>query len=258
MLNSNPASVSTLAQTFTVPADLTRSTDVRRFAREFFFGAGFGAVWSNRLVLVVDELFMNAVKYGSRANEQIVLNFTQEDESVICAITDHGASGITPEELRKRINNHGDTHTPNKTSGRGLAIITENWTNGYEVAQAIDGGITITFTKKLEADPIKIKAAKTVTESDITTIISLAGEIEENNVNAKTAAIEAFIDVATNSRLALDLTHVSFINSIFLGKLASWHNLLIERGGDLTLLHIQPQVHDILELVGLDQIIAIK
>jgi len=137
-------------QKIDVPADLEHSADMRMAAQTFFREAGCDARWINRLVLVADELFMNAVKYGSHTGDMIEVELNQDDEGAVhFAITDGCASDISPNELRAKIEHHRENHAPESTSGRGLAIITESWTDGYEIEKLPNGKLKISFIKSI-------------------------------------------------------------------------------------------------------------
>lgn len=138
-------------QHLSIPADLTHSSDVREQVRAFFVGAGFSKGWSERLTLVIDELFMNAVRYGSRADDTVEIDLTHDTTAIQVAIHDHGASGISAADLREIIDQHDATMHAKKTSGRGLALITSSWTDGFEVLENTDHGITVMFRKTIEA-----------------------------------------------------------------------------------------------------------
>ena len=65
---------------FTLPADLEFSSLVRHISEEIFSHAGFTKEWAERLKLVVDELFMNANRYGSKAiTGKIYLSYVFDD-----------------------------------------------------------------------------------------------------------------------------------------------------------------------------------
>jgi len=133
-----------------VPADLAHSAEMRAAAQTFFKKTGLDDRWISRLILVVDELFMNAVKYGSNAGDNVMIELSQDTNKVIhFAITDGCASNISPEKLRAKIEQHQASHTPEKTSGRGLAIITKSWTDGYEIEKLSDGKLKISFIKSI-------------------------------------------------------------------------------------------------------------
>jgi anti-anti-sigma factor len=253
------AFMSGTAKRISFPADLAHSAELRSATKAFFAQAGFDTVWTGRLMLVADELFMNAVKYGCEPGDEIEIELVQSDDRVRFAITDTGASGITAEELREKIERHGATHTPTKTSGRGLAIITHAWTDGYEITDAPMGGLIVSFVKLLTADPTKNTTTEIKSDKQNESfIIALTGDVDESNLMEKTAAIENFIEQNPAGQLALDLTDVNFINSSFIGRLAGWHSELAGNGGTLAILNASPPVHEILTLVGLDKVLSIN
>jgi anti-sigma regulatory factor (Ser/Thr protein kinase) len=145
-----------MSTTLSIPADLTHSADVRSQVREFFNSAGFSKGWGNRLTLVVDELFMNAVKYGSRAGDTVQIELTKLEDSVQVAIHDQGAKQVSAAELREIIEHHDANMHARKTSGRGLALFTSSWTDSFEVQENEQHGLTVTFNKKIDpAEPTR-------------------------------------------------------------------------------------------------------
>lgn len=246
-------------QNLSVVAKLDHSSEVREAARQFFGSAGLDRTWINRLVLVADELFMNAVKYGCNPDDQVQITFEQTENKVFFAITDTGARGITPADLRDKIEHHSATHTPQKTSGRGLAVITKAWTDGYQIEAAENGGLTVSFIKKISDNTDN----SNTTEHNIRLAtsdnfaIKLTGEIDESNLAEKTTAIEKFLEDEKHSQIALDMAGVTFINSSVIGKIASWNNILNSRGGALKILNVTPEVNEILTLTGLGRVLTI-
>ena len=58
---------------------------------EIFAFAHFSHTWCNRLKLVADELFMNAVNYGSKENESFVfITFSFDNQEMQFVIEDEG------------------------------------------------------------------------------------------------------------------------------------------------------------------------
>lgn len=150
-----------MQQSFSIPADLAHSADVRDRVRAFFQAAGFSKGWGERLTLVIDELFMNAVKYGSAANDTVEIELISDETAIHVAIHDHGAKGVSVEQLQAIIDHHDATMHAKKTSGRGLALITSSWTDGFSITANGQHGITISFDKKIEtAEPIRSASHK--------------------------------------------------------------------------------------------------
>ncbi|MFH0837926.1 MAG: ATP-binding protein [Patescibacteria group bacterium] len=141
---------------FTLPADLKFSPLVRRISEEVFHYAGFDKEWADRLKLVVDELFMNANRYGSKTDDdKIYMLFIFDNNEVSFRIEDEGRGQrkTNAAELKKLVHKNADKAGDlSKTSGRGLALITHLWTDDMKIEDSKRGGIVVTFTKKISAE----------------------------------------------------------------------------------------------------------
>lgn len=137
-----------------MPASLSHSSFLRHVVSELFETAKFSKQWASRLKLVVDELFMNAVKYGSTENTSFIhVTFEYDDSGVWFAIEDDGTGpeDASVEALQQKIQQNQANTDLAKTSGRGLAMITSLWTDGMEVEKSSRGGILVRFSKQLSA-----------------------------------------------------------------------------------------------------------
>lgn len=249
-----------------MPADLGVSSLVRTLSNDLLRLAGFSEAWASRLKLVVDELFMNAVKYGSTPGQSAVnLQFVL-GESVEFSICDDGTGPrkTSPEELQALVTLNEKNADITKTSGRGLAVITHLWTDELKVERSPQGGICVRFRKQvvttpppnlpapehatiLPAAPIGPSTVFTLTDTvDPETLLHLSETIEK-----QIAALSA------GHTLVLDFAAVDYINSTFIGHLAAWYNAVTRRGGSLALKNAKTQVQDVLTLVGLNQIIPL-
>jgi anti-sigma regulatory factor (Ser/Thr protein kinase) len=155
-LPPSPSVVSPIAQVskktkLEVPADLYFSASIRNLAKDIFQLVGFSTEWQNRLKLVVDELYMNSVKYGSDDKSMIKIEFEALENGVRFEISDEGRGShpITAEKLKAKIQNQKETMDVTKTSGRGLAMFTEQWSDKYDIISNHHGGITVIFIKYL-------------------------------------------------------------------------------------------------------------
>lgn len=136
-----------------LPADLHYSSMLRHMADELFVMLKFSKAWCSRLKLVVDELFMNAVRYGSTPDSSMVtITFVVDENGIECVMEDDGtgALAVSVEELKKRIQQNEANTDITRTSGRGLSMITKLWTDGMEISQSEFGGIAVKIYKKLE------------------------------------------------------------------------------------------------------------
>jgi len=272
-----------------VPANLHHSSLVRRMADEVFKAAKFGKAWASRLKLVVDELFMNAVKYGSTEEKSFVYTtFEYNEKGIQFTIEDDGTGSqvISPEELQAKVaTNEQDTNLT-KTSGRGLSMITKLWTDKMEVSKSQYGGISVKFTKAIETattpPPPPTGLVKQITEQMATPTtptapspppeippppavpsgaqpakgpayeIKLSGEIDQSNIEEKTAPVYDQIEVMPEGgTLVLDFSELDYINSTFIGNLAAWHTSLRRKNGRICLKNTNNQIREVLELVGL-------
>lgn len=263
-----------------IPADLKYSSVVRNIAEEIFTYVKFSKAWASRLKLVTDELFMNAVKYGSDCDEcQVYLTFEYDDQKVIFRIEDEGKGNnrLTAEELKKKILQNASKNDVARTSGRGLAMIANLWTDKIDIAKSAHGGIAVVFEKHIEkaeappppmppmppvqpeSAPAPQVPASVATPDGPTFEIKLSGEIDQFNLDATAAPVFAQIEgLPEGSTLQINMKDVVYFNSTFIGHLAAWHNLMNAKQGRVVVLDPTPATKEVLELVGLDRIITIK
>lgn len=288
-----------------VPANLSHSSLVRHIADEVFGTAKFSKSWCSRLKLVVDELFMNAVRYGSTEGKSVVhVSFEFDENEVRLTMEDDGtgSQAIPAEELKKKIEqNEADTDLT-RTSGRGLAMITKLWTDGVMVEKSQYGGIAVSFVKKIEtssepppppptpgglidqtvlkqiaeakeaaaavgahpaapAAPAGAQQAATSAQPVAGPVyeIKLTGELDQSNIEAKLAPVVDQVEtIPQGGILKLDFSEVDYINSTVIGHIASFHNVLQKKGGKLLLANVNEAIREVLDLVGLLNVLEIQ
>lgn len=132
-----------------VLADLKYSGAVRAFASSFLLSEDVPEKWSKRLILVLDELFMNAIRYGSSEGSRVLVKCIADTEKVGFIIEDDGTGKgqIKAGELQKIVEKKAEEMNHQKTSGRGLSMIASQWTDGCTADDLPDGGIAMTFYK---------------------------------------------------------------------------------------------------------------
>lgn len=136
--------------TICVPANLKFGAGVRQILGDAFDVVGFEKMWQEKLKMIIDELFMNAVKYGSKEDESIVtIQAKAVDNGIMCSVSDRGQGKkqITAQELKKIIETNKNNTDITKISGRGLAMFTSEWTDSFEIQNNEDNGISVTFEK---------------------------------------------------------------------------------------------------------------
>lgn len=260
-----------------LPANLSYSSLIRHISDEIFSSIGFSQEWSSRLKLVVDELYMNAVRYGSTQNfSEVKVVFSFDDIEVNFRIEDDGTgkNKISADQLRDLISQNINNNSITQTSGRGLALISKLWTDDLMINQGQSGGIVISFTKKLEVDSppspplvstamlskkqIKPQVHQTSSKGKEFTI-KLLGEIDQTNIDSLVLIIDKQVNnLSDNARLVLDFEKVLYINSTFIGHLASWYNDINKRNGILVVKNANTNVLDIIDLVGLGNVLTIE
>lgn len=262
---------------FILPADLKFSSLVRRISEEFFHYAGFAREWVERLKLVVDELFMNANKYGSKSeDDKIYIRFEFDDKEVNFRIEDEGRGGkkLNAKELKKVISKNTDEASDlNKTRGRGLALICSLWTDDIMVEDSLRGGIAISFAKQIAAGPPPPQlAAFQVDEGSKGVLatavqmsqgpkeeIKISGEIDASNLEGKVRSVVEKVEaLPTGGILVLDCEDLIYINSTFIGHMAGWLNKLQSKNSHLVLRNVNRQIREVLDLVGLSKVIYLE
>ncbi|PCI24083.1 hypothetical protein COB57_05825 [Candidatus Peregrinibacteria bacterium] len=247
-----------------IPANFSFSTAIREIAKESGILAGFQQKQQNMLRLVVDELFMNAIRYGSNKESHIFVEAVIQGDSLVFAIEDEG-KGETPikaEDLKKIIQRETDCSNLEKTHGRGLAQITSNLVEAYEIIDKPEGGLRIEFSIKKQKDEEKKeqeykKRSETILPEKT---IELNDEIDMSNMENIITQVESLLHKHEDEsfRLIFDFQKLSHCNSSFLGKLAEWHNNLSQKKGEIIIKQPSKTILEIIELVGLHHIFIIE
>lgn len=266
----------------TLSANMEFSSLLRHVAEEVFQYVGFTVEWSNRLKLVVDELFMNANRYGSKPDSsKIYANFLFENGEVTFQIEDEGLGEkkVSAKELRELLDkNTHEIADITKTRGRGLALISALWTDELKIEDSLRGGLLIRFKKSVShiapPAPPKLQVVDPAADKQVAEqvgmvsplkhtgprkTIALEGEIDAENIAEKIKPIlSELVLVTDDSVLVLDCSKLTYINSTFIGHLAGWHNELAKKNSHLVLQHLSKAVKDTLDLVGLSKVIYME
>jgi anti-anti-sigma factor len=87
--------------------------------------------------------------------------------------------------------------------------------------------------------------------------ITIKGQLDETNVDEKSKLIYALIEqTPKNLNLLLDLEGLEYMNSKSIGYLTDWFSKVSEGGGKIVIAKARPNILDILEVVGLTQLIS--
>jgi anti-sigma B factor antagonist len=86
--------------------------------------------------------------------------------------------------------------------------------------------------------------------------ISFKGQLDETNVDEKAKLIYSLIEQnPKNLNLLLDLENLEYMNSKSIGYLTDWFSKVTEGSGKVVIAKARPNILDILEVVGLTQLI---
>jgi len=244
-----------------VPADLRFSNSVRNFVADLLQVINVTENWINRLILVIDELFMNAVKYGSgSATDNVFFTIDFEDQEIIFIIEDMGTGSgkIDPEQLEKIILNSKEDTSLAKTSGRGLSMIVSNWTNGFHVETKYARGIKVIARKNLSditSHPDEMTQVSIESMPEVS-VINFSKKIDVHDADMEKEMIRN-IEGIDKSLFVFDLQELSYINSVFIGLLAKLYNIIMKKKGKVVIVNNSDTIKDTLNLVGLTDIIPI-
>ena len=81
--------------------------------------------------------------------------------------------------------------------------------------------------------------------------------LEEQQIKELEAALKPVITRNEERKLVLNFGHVRFMSSAFLGLLVKVHKRVIETGGHLQLLNLDPKIHKVFEITQLTKIFDI-
>ncbi len=87
-------------------------------------------------------------------------------------------------------------------------------------------------------------------------LLTFAGQLDESNVDEKAKEVYALIGETESSlSLIFDFSQLEYMNSKSIGYLTDWYTKLNEKSGSLVIANARPNIIDILQVVGLTQLI---
>lgn len=93
-------------------------------------------------------------------------------------------------------------------------------------------------------------------EDKIAKTLTFKGQMDETNVDEKAKEIYALIEQnPKNLYLLLDFEGLEYMNSKSIGYLTDWYSKVTEGGGKVVIAKARPNILDILEVVGLTQLV---
>jgi len=250
-----------------VPASLNYSESVRMVSMEVWEDAWFEKREKNMIRLVIDELFMNAVKYWSDENSTVLVEWWFDWDTVFFAIEDEWKwkKKIVANDLIKIISEEKDNTSLVKTHWRWLAQITWVMTSSFEVKDWKLWWIRIEFTKiKWEKSPEKLlKKDKKWPAEELNKvdekIFDLVWEIDLYNLDSVSEPIDEYVDrIVVPVEVILDCKNLKFFNSTFIWKIALWHWKIAWNWWELKMTNVDNSIFEILDMVWISSLIKIE
>lgn len=87
-------------------------------------------------------------------------------------------------------------------------------------------------------------------------VVHVSGQLDESNVDEKIQVVYKLLEGGTKDlNLIFDLANLEYMNSKSIGYLTDLYGKVTETGGRITIVSARPNIFDILQVVGLTQLI---
>lgn len=108
------------------------------------------------------------------------------------------------------------------------------------------------------AGTLNISDLQSPSENKIGKLIKPVGSLDESNVDKLSKKIYELIDNhPENLYLLFDLSELEYMNSKTIGYFTDWHNRISEGGGKIALSSAADNIKDVLDAVGLLELVNI-
>jgi len=103
---------------------------------------------------------------------------------------------------------------------------------------------------------INIEDIPTQTAGAAVKMISISGQLDESNVDDKSKEIYKIIEEhPQNLFIIFDFENLEYMNSKSIGYLTDWYGKISESGGKIVIARAKENILDVLQVVGLTQLI---
>lgn len=105
---------------------------------------------------------------------------------------------------------------------------------------------------------ITMEDYKAVNSNEIIKIVHIAGQLDESNIDEKIQEIYKLMESNPKGlSLIFDLENLDYMNSKSIGYLTDLYGKITEAGGQIAIAKPKPNIADILQVVGLTQLIKV-
>lgn len=223
-----------------VPAKLSCSQLVRQTVRQALDMTPMPACWVYRLMLVLDELFMNAVKYGSGRSDTVVIEVQRRKNGVVLRVSDAGKGGMTPQRLSRLVRSNAEREGILHTSGRGLALIAKGWSDRMAIRRSRRGGITVEVEKHFataERDALPQTKIRPKKDDASTLIVQLREPVFQPESNQEFLRLLDVLQDAKYTTVTFDCAEIGQLETQAFTRLVELYMAVVRRGGTLQWLH---------------------
>jgi len=103
---------------------------------------------------------------------------------------------------------------------------------------------------------ITIEDLANLVQGQATKVVKIAGQLDESNVDEKIQQVYKVVEEnPKNLNLIFDLEGLEYMNSKSIGYLTDLYGKITEAGGKVVIAKARPNILDILQVVGLTQLI---
>lgn len=103
---------------------------------------------------------------------------------------------------------------------------------------------------------ITVEDAQSPNPSEVIKIVHITGQLDESNVDEKIQEIYKLVEATPKGlNLIFDMEHLEYMNSKSIGYLTDLYGKISEASGQVAIAKAQPNILDILQVVGLTQLI---
>ena len=88
-------------------------------------------------------------------------------------------------------------------------------------------------------------------------LLKISGQLDESNVDEKAQIVYEVLTKTPDTSLIMDLENLDYMNSKSIGYLTDWYGKVSGSNGKMAILKAKPNINDVLEVVGLTQLIPV-
>ncbi|MFO7154958.1 MAG: anti-sigma F factor antagonist [Caldicoprobacter oshimai] len=92
-------------------------------------------------------------------------------------------------------------------------------------------------------------------KSKHTLIVKLEGELDHHTADTVRERLDSILEDPSIKHMVFDLSQLKFMDSSGVGVFIGRYKVVSQRGGTVSVVHVTPQIHKVLEVSGLYRII---